>query len=198
MQIGRWLLIHSFSIFLVSLLILGYFFRDELKLEQAYHQILPLDGQELSILPPDRDEALSTEVSSAIETAQKEDDETESELKTLEKHKLESIPTLTKTKIDLNNDLLLARKAYWRKDYQTAINLYQQMIQEDNTNPDYLGELGNIYFALNDYQNAATQYYQAALVLLQSNQHDRARLLISPVTAMNRDLGNRLRHQLQQ
>jgi len=43
MTFGRWLLIHSFSIFLVSLLVLGYLYREELQLEQAYQQLLNLD-----------------------------------------------------------------------------------------------------------------------------------------------------------
>lgn len=43
MTFGRWLLIHSFSIFLVGVLIFGYLYRDELQLEQAYQQLLNLD-----------------------------------------------------------------------------------------------------------------------------------------------------------
>lgn len=43
MTFARWLLVHSLSICILIMLIIGYFFKDELKLNQAYHQLLNLE-----------------------------------------------------------------------------------------------------------------------------------------------------------
>ena len=45
MSFGRWLLIHSFSIFLVTVFILAYIYRTELQLEQVYNQVLNIDSK---------------------------------------------------------------------------------------------------------------------------------------------------------
>lgn len=109
---------------------------------------------------------------------------------------LASIPTVSKQIIQQDERLMTARKAYWDKNYTLAIRHYQQLIQENNNNPDHLGELGNVYYALNDNQNAASAYFQAALLLLEQKKPQKARLLISPITAMNRELGNQLKQNI--
>lgn len=187
MTFGRWLLIHSFSIFLVILFFVGYLYRDELQLEQAYQQLLNLEPKKLTAKDSNVPEDQSMQPEKAAPGSVQEISPVPL---------IESTPTLSKTIIQQDDLLFKARKAYWNKDYQDAINLYQQLIQDDNRNPDYRGELGNIYYALNDYPNASRQYYQAALILIDINQIERARHLVSPVTAMNRDLGNQLKRRL--
>lgn len=211
MTFGRWLLVHSFSIFLVSVFVLGYIYRDELQLEQAYQQLLAKPLKPVHVEQPEAEpesesvseeiKATEHEVTPAIpETAAKEQPqggEVAPDADTAIDY-IESTPTISRTIIDLNAQLLKARKAYWDKDYPSAIQYYQQLIQDDETNPDYRGELGNIYYSLNDYDNAAMHYYQAALILISQNKPDQARLLLSPISAMNRDLGDQLKHRLSQ
>ena len=95
------------------------------------------------------------------------------------------------------NQLYLARQAYWDKNYADAIYFYRQLILQDRNNPDYLGELGNIYYSLNDNLNASNLYYQAAVIFINQNQPDRASSLVAPIIAMNRELGEKLKSQLQ-
>lgn len=203
MTVGRWLLVHSFSIFLVTLFILGYIYRDELQLEHAYQQLLKQPSKSVSgkVQPSEPvKESIADQQSSAAHrsTSKKPIEkapETSSSAETTPGY-IESTPTLSRTIIDLNEQLLEARKAYWDKDYPLAIKHYKQLIQDDETNPDYIGELGNIYYSLNDYDNAARHFYQAALILISQEKPEQARLLISPISAMNRDLGDQLEGQL--
>lgn len=215
MSFGRWLLIHSFSIFLVGLFLLGYLYRDELQLEQVYQQLLSTGKQKVAeVSDSDRAETLQPDSKTGEATAsageQKEavpvgepseaimmqQEEMVADSQTLDF--LQSTPTVSKTIIELDDLLFKARKAYWDKDYPLAISYYQQLIEDDGDNPDYIGELGNIYYSINDIENASQLYYQAAIILIAKNRIDQARSLLSPVTAMNRDLGDKLKQKLQQ
>ena len=100
--------------------------------------------------------------------------------------------------VGLQDELFLARQAYWDKNYTVAIGRYQKLIQEDRNNPDYRGELGNIYYALNDYANASQLYYQSGLIFIQQNRPEQARMLVSPMIAMNRELGEKLKSKLRE
>ncbi len=202
MTFGRWLLIHSFSIFLVTLLILGYIYREELKLEQAYQQLLNLEPEKVTItsVSPDQTKKPMEPEPPAKTTTEKIDKTTElsEPAKTIDPlPEISSVPTVSEPVIQQDQRLLMARKAYWDKNYQQAIRYYQLLIQENPRNPDYFGELGNIYYALNDDQNASKAYYQAAMILLEQNQNKRAAILLSPITAMDRSLGDKLRQKLQ-
>lgn len=203
MTFGRWLLIHSFSIFLLILFFLGYIYRDELKLVQAYEQLLNLDDKPLKIGKSEStDETIEVQEKSAQQSTSAITEKPEAEISMTEELppaiSLESKPTLTKPVFAQDEGLLKARKAYWDKDYQNAIRYYQQLINNNRSNPDYVGELGNIYYALNDYENAARQYFQAAMLLIDQGKYEQARLLVSPVTAMNRDLGEELKSRFLQ
>ena len=204
MTFGRWLLVHSFSIFLVCLLLLGYVYRDELKLEQAYQQLLNFDSEEQVAV----DSAKSDEITPSSEPVIENKDSqltTESAPKaeiseslTQPSMELQTKPTVSEVIIEQDALLFQARQAYWDKNYEQAIQGYQQLIQKEPNNPDYFGELGNIYYSLNDFPNASRHYSQAALVLIQHNKMEQARSLVSPVTAMNRELGDKLRQRMAQ
>jgi len=223
MSFGRWLLIHSFSIFLMAALSLAYLFRNELKIEQVYHQLLNIDPKSVSITSRPKSQSIpesslnKTEISTSIIAPA-----TNSELVTTETvagkadaSAVTSPPeaqssvseivnqgpvsaTIPPRDLDLQEQLYFARKAYWSKNYSEAITAYQSLIQKDRSNPDYRGELGNIYYSLNDNDNASKLYYQAAMIFLQQNRPEQARLLLSPIIAMNRELGEDLRVRIQQ
>jgi|GEM_PF-868873 len=226
MSFARWLLIHSFSIFLVTVFILGYVYREELQLEQVYRQILNVPDQAVAGADSQDDAQVQAPESAseqATESAQAPDGRVQldrpqpSPVKSLDANaadspprsvarqtesvaseSLPSQPTVSSPVIEQSELLYKARKAYWGKDYEMAIFYYQQLIEEDGDNPDYIGELGNIYYSLNDFENASQQFHQAAIILIARGKRDQAALLLSPVTAMNRDLGDQLRQRLRQ
>ena len=227
MSFGRWLLVNSFSIFLVLLFVLGYFYREELQLDQAYHQLFSVELEQVvkKSLDPDTTPKKATEkpklalesktkvesskqppetqkLPSTIGSLQQKVEPEELNFNKSENVQLVAAPILDSKTInyqvgDIDELLQTARQAYWDKNYSESINIYQQLMVKDQTNADIPGELGNIYYALNDYPNASTLYYQAAQLLITQNQQDRARLLVSPITAMNRELGTQLSEQLQ-
>ncbi len=228
MSFGRWLLIHSFSIFLVTVFVLGYVYREELQLEQVYRQILNTPDQALaeadakyvdevlapeskSIQPPESAQASdsgntrsnnwpqpSSVQSADANTVDSPPISVAREPAPMVAESLPSRPTVSPPVIEQSELLYKARKAYWSKDYEMAIFHYQRLIEEDGDNPDYIGELGNIYYSLNDFENAAQQFHQAAIILIARGKRDQAAMLLSPVTAMNRDLGDQLRQRLRQ
>ena len=209
MTFGRWLLIHSFSIFLVTLLILGYVYREELQLEQAYEQLLKIEPDKLTMADKpseaDAEPALTTdepELTPQPTLIPRAEEPTLTSKKAVDAEisgtAFESEPRLTLPEpvFELDNILRLARKAYWDKNYSESIRLYQRLIEQDDKNADYFGELGNIYYSLNDDQNASRAFYQAAMILIEQNKPQDAARLLSPINAMNRGLGDQLERQL--
>lgn len=67
MTFGRWLLVHSLSISILVMLGVGYFFKNELKLNEAYSQLLEIDKKAISLAAKP-----ATEESASKEPASKE------------------------------------------------------------------------------------------------------------------------------
>ena len=75
---------------------------------------------------------------------------------------------------DQEDDLLnRARRAFWNDDLPAAVNHYVKLIKMFPQDPDYLGELGNVYFEQGEKELAAQAYFESALRL--ENQGDRHR-----------------------
>ena len=206
MSFGRWLLVHSFSLFMLALLILLYLFRSELQLDKAYRQLMSLPPiEEVADRPPvpeaDKQPVpVKQGAAGSIRPEQTNTPVNNAAHNSAPQQKLVAIPTLSESQQEetrQTGDLIRARKAYWNNDYARAIEEYKRLIRQHPDNPDYLGELGNIYYTLNDDQHAAKLYFQAAMLFVQQNKAQRARSLIAPITAMDRELGERLQHQLE-
>ena len=213
MSFGRWLLVNSFTIILFTLFLFGYVYRSELQLENAFNQLLNIEPVP-ALTFPDTLKPSSTVKKQQVTEPKGADEKVTSRpvideekeidkglpstftavptVSTVPPHKTESVEIQSEL-----NQLYVARQAYWDKNYADAIYVYRQLIQQNRNNPDYLGELGNIYYSLNDNQNASKLYYQAALLFVNQNQPDRAQLLVAPIIAMNRELGEKLRLELQ-
>jgi tetratricopeptide (TPR) repeat protein len=203
MTFGRWLLIHSFSIILVIILVLGYLYREELQLQQAYQQLLNLDQPTEGVI-----KSLALNNNSQQKSEPKTSDQVQQPVAKTNKviasndgnqsEPIQLTPTIKQAEFHKDNLLFDARQAFWEHDYKTAIAYYQKLIQRDPDNPDYSGELGNIYYAMNDYNNASELYFRTAQLLLQHGQRDAASQLLPPLNAMNRELGDKLKHSLMQ
>ena len=228
MTFGRWLLVNSFSIFLVTLFVLGYFYREDLQLEQAYQQLLKVDTKQValkakeSMTQPEKsapDKVIietpkkitvtqntqpSVTIPSTLSTKSDHNDprlnftvKPAKDLAPVQASISDAVPSVMDKRDVVNaatQDEMLqqARQAYWDKEYTLSIEIYRSLIGQNPENPDYRGELGNIYYAMNDYPNASDLFYQAAQLLISQNQMDRAQSLVSPITAMNRELGTQL------
>ncbi len=211
MSFGRWLLVHSFSLFLLALIILLYLFRSELLLDQAYRQLLSLDPVPVTALSKNGKKPVKAEKSPKATRRQPSTPTYGNKHRVTQKRPVASsekpathpdlvaVPTVkgqAAPQPKRDADLMRARQAYWDKDYHRAISEYRRLIEQNKDNPDYLGELGNVYYTLNDDQRAAQMYYQAAMLFIQHRQPQHARSLLAPITALNRELGDRLKSQL--
>ena len=73
------------------------------------------------------------------------------------------------------DDLLnRARRAFWNDDLPAAVGHYQALIKAFPNNPDYLGELGNVYFEQRERELAAQAYFESAVRLENQGERHRA------------------------
>ena len=73
--------------------------------------------------------------------------------------------------------LAVARRAYWNHDIPLAIRHYQALTRAYPNDPDFYGEMGNIYYEQGEHELAGQAYSQAGLLLLRRGQRARAREL---------------------
>ena len=81
--------------------------------------------------------------------------------------------------------LAAAREAYWLHDFEMAETNYQQLIQMEPDNPDGYGELGNMYFAQGQWEQAAAAYYEAGVRLLETGMVEEARQMVDVIRGLN-------------
>jgi tetratricopeptide (TPR) repeat protein len=62
---------------------------------------------------------------------------------------------------------------------------YQQLIQMEPDNPDGYGELGNMYFAQGQWEQAAAAYYEAGVRLLETGMVAEARQMVDVIRGLN-------------
>ncbi len=90
-----------------------------------------------------------------------------------------------------------ARMAFYAGDFVAAEGLYQQVLQQDK-NPDVFGELGNVYYAQQNWQAAAHSYALAVDGLGYQGRFPEAQNLLGVVMQLNPELGNQVMSGLQQ
>ena len=81
--------------------------------------------------------------------------------------------------------LAAAREAYWLHDYEGAENHYRTLIQLEPDNPDWYGELANMYFAQGQWEQAASAYYESGVRLLKDGMVEQARQMVNVIRGLN-------------
>ena len=71
-----------------------------------------------------------------------------------------------------------ARKSFYQKNYALSEQSYQTVIAETENNFDAYGELGNVYFNQGKHAQASEAYLNAATILLQNGDVQRAQSLL--------------------
>ena len=90
------------------------------------------------------------------------------------------------------------RQAFWEGDYESAIESYRSLLQEETMNPDAWGELGNIYYAKKDWARAVRAFGRSAAVLLQTNRVDEAEKILTVIRGIDPALATQLAAELDQ
>jgi tetratricopeptide (TPR) repeat protein len=91
-----------------------------------------------------------------------------------------------------------ARYAYWSGRFQEAERIYQELAEANPQNPDFPGELGNVFYAQGQWQKAADAYTRAALRLIEQGDYPRAHHLYRIVHGLDREKAAEIRDKLGQ
>lgn len=197
MTFGRWILVNSFSISILIMLGIGYVYKDELKLNEAYRQLLVIDPEKV-LVSPKADSVETAQESSKKPLENSKPIVVESTLSKKESfssvaepvQKIEPLinnneisSTTLDTEVNQSNQskpvvknlLNDARKAYWEKDYEKSVTLYQSQIKTQPNVADIYGELGNVFFTMGSNETAAKHYFEAGQLFLQQKQDQRAK-----------------------
>jgi len=78
----------------------------------------------------------------------------------------------------LRESWITARKSFYQRNYEKSEQSYLKVIDASENNYDAYGELGNVYFNQGKNEQAASAYYEAAVILVRQGQKGRARSLM--------------------
>jgi hypothetical protein len=81
--------------------------------------------------------------------------------------------------------LAAAREAFWLRDYAEAEGHYRELTEMEPDNPDWYGELGNMYFSQGQWEQAAAAYYEAGVRLLKAGMLEQARQMVNVIRGLN-------------
>lgn len=90
-----------------------------------------------------------------------------------------------------------ARRAYWNGDIRQAVLAYQRLIEAFPDQPDYPGELGNIYYEQGARQLAASFYNDSARMLVERGERSRAEALARVLEELDPEIATALRELLE-
>ena len=92
--------------------------------------------------------------------------------------------------------LSAARSAFWKGELDRSIGYYRQLTQEYPEEPDFFGELGNVFREQGEMELAAKAYYDAAVLLANRGETERARGLAEAISSLSSDYTEALREVL--
>ena len=87
--------------------------------------------------------------------------------------------------LSISDTWILARQAFEYRDYEVAIESYQQLISRTQDNFDAYDELGKVYEYYGKEMEAAAAYYEAAIILVRLGKLDRAAGFMKPLSLMD-------------
>lgn len=100
---------------------------------------------------------------------------------------------------DSTVDLLrAARVAFNQGDMTLAIEKYQALIELDNDEADFHGELGNVFYASGDWHNAGMEYYKAATRLIEAGDFSQLGYLQRVIQGLDPERADKLAARLKQ
>jgi hypothetical protein len=79
-------------------------------------------------------------------------------------------PVATPQAMPANNLLLMARSAYWKGDFSTSVQYYNQLIKQESDNLAFKGELANVMWKSGQAKEAAAVYADIAMPLIQAGK----------------------------
>jgi len=71
---------------------------------------------------------------------------------------------------DADGLLKAARVAFNKGQFEIAIEKYNELVELENDEADFYGELGNVHYAMGSWDKAGVAYYEAATRLIETGQ----------------------------
>lgn len=95
----------------------------------------------------------------------------------------------------LKDKWIAARTAYWKGDVEKAEELYKAIVDESKE-ADVAGELGNLYFTQQRYDDAAAMFYEAGVRYLDSDNPMQAGMVMGVLSQIAPQKAGELREKL--
>lgn len=95
------------------------------------------------------------------------------------------------------NDLLrAARLAFNHGDLKGSVDQYNLLIELENDEADFYGELGNVYYAMGYWEKAGVAYYEAATRLIEERKLYQVHYLQRVIHGLDKERAEKLASQL--
>ena len=102
----------------------------------------------------------------------------------------------SENKTFLNDILLAARVAFHNGNLDEAVSQYNSLIELDNDEADYYGELGNVYYAKGQWNDAGIAYYEAATRLIENKRFAQVHYLHQVIKGLDAQYAEKLQEKL--
>ncbi len=92
---------------------------------------------------------------------------------------------------------ITARKSFYQRNYELSEQSYKAVIASTTDNFDAFGELGNVYFNQGKKALAAQAYFEAASILVNKGEIQRAKSLVGLLRSLDRSKANELQQLIE-
>lgn len=89
-----------------------------------------------------------------------------------------------------------ARLAFGQGNMDLAVKKYSELIELENDEADFHGELGNVYYAMGNWEQAGISYYEAATRLIENGQMAQVTYLQRVIQGLDAEKAEKLAQQL--
>jgi hypothetical protein len=97
---------------------------------------------------------------------------------------------------DFHTILRDARTAFAQGNLDAAVTKYNELIELENDEADFHGELGNVYYAMGKWNEAGASYYEAAVRLIENKQMAQVGYLQRVIQGLDAERAEKLANQL--
>ncbi|VAW95598.1 hypothetical protein MNBD_GAMMA23-1137 [hydrothermal vent metagenome] len=104
--------------------------------------------------------------------------------------------TTDKEAASANSLLRTARQAFQQGKLDIAIEKYNELVELENDEADFYGELGNVYYAMGQWNKAGIAYYEAATRLIEGNNFSQVVYLQRVIQGLDSGRAEKLAEQL--
>jgi len=97
---------------------------------------------------------------------------------------------------DAKQMFYMARQSYWMGNALAAENIYLQLADIEDDNPDIYGELGNVYYTQGKWSEAGKAYYEAAVRLIDLDRKNQVDYLLRVIEGLDSASAEKLKQKI--